>query len=374
MKPNISILLTSYNHEKFINLAIESILTQSYLDFELLIWDDFSIDNSWNIIKSYNDSRIRIFRNSRNEVRGSLNKMIQKSRGKYICIAHSDDMWEPNKLERQLSFLYEKPEIGAVFSNALIINEDGNPLEDQTHFYYNIFTQSNRSRFEWLNHFFFNGNALCHPSVMIRKSCYDTIGIYRNGLVNSDDFDLWVRLCMKYDIHVFADKLVRFRLLDHDKNSSADHPDSRVCNQFSFLKVLDHYKKIPDVKTLVKIFPEAVRYINNKNPDIHFALAMIALNFGNNNPTKLFGLNLLFDALNDPIRAKNLRDIFNFDQKSFYNLTKRNDVFSINLIQDLNHSIEKQKKEIDYYKLSRSWRITRPLRRLMNIIRMNRNV
>ena len=154
--PKISVILTSFNHEKYIAETIDSVLAQTFTDFELIIWDDLSADRSWDIIQSYRDPRIRVFRNEERR-RGfyGINRAITEvASGKYIAIHHSDDVWEPDKLELQHAFLESHPHIGAVFSNARAIDEDSQPFDDAQHVYANIFNQPNRSRQQWLHHFF----------------------------------------------------------------------------------------------------------------------------------------------------------------------------------------------------------------------------
>jgi hypothetical protein len=102
--------------------------------------------------------------------------------GQYIAVHHSDDDWEPRKLERQVACLDGRPDIGAVFTNALAVDETGSPLRNERHFYFNVFEQSNRTRHEWLRFFVGGHNALCHPSVLIRKACYEHCGLYRYGI------------------------------------------------------------------------------------------------------------------------------------------------------------------------------------------------
>lgn len=100
LMPKISIILTSFNHEKYIKEAIDSALNQTFTDFELIIWDDASSDNSWEIIQSYGDPRIRSFRNDvqRRGIYG-INKAISEvAQGEYIAIHHSDDIWESENL------------------------------------------------------------------------------------------------------------------------------------------------------------------------------------------------------------------------------------------------------------------------------------
>lgn len=414
--PKVSVVLTSYNHEKFLREAIDSVLAQTFCDYELIIWDDASTDGSWDIIKNYDNSQMRVYRNGTNEIRGSLNKMIQHAaRGEYIAVHHSDDVWEPTKLEKQVAFLDNNPLVGAVFSDASIINEKGNPLEDETHFYQHIFTQPNRSRYEWLNYFFYKGNALCHPSALVRKVAYSAVGAYRDIFLQLDDFDLWVRLCMKYEIHVLPEKLVRFRILDNEKNASASRSDSRIRSTFEIFKALNHYREIPDIPTLIKIFPESEQIVKNEKDDVQFILGKIAINSRNNPTSNLFGMLLLSEVLTDPERASHVYDLHGFTKKDFYEITGSMDVFSCennrirvnkvyeqeykvyNLtaqnseqerqiqvlqkqnsvleqkIQSLNEQlnqaqdeVQKAKKEILEYALSKSWRLTRPLRKIKN--------
>lgn len=190
--PKVSVILTSYNHGKYLGEAIESTLNQTFQDFELIIRDDASSDDSWHIISEYRDIRIKAFRNkvNRGPVFG-VNKAISEiATGEYIAIHHS--------------------EISAVFSNALAINEEGLPLGDVPHFYANVFQQTNKTRHEWLRFFFTQANALCHPSVLIRKQYYEDCGLYRAMVAQLPDFDMWVRLCLKYDIFILPESLIRF--------------------------------------------------------------------------------------------------------------------------------------------------------------------
>jgi GT2 family glycosyltransferase len=300
------------------------------MDFELIIWDDASTDDSWEIIQSYADPRIRAFRNETNRyaVYG-LNKAIsEEARGKYIAIHHSDDAWEPNKLEEQVGFLDTHPEIGAVFTNAMIVAEKGEPFEDKSNYISSVFDQPNRSRHEWLNYFFYHGNALCHPSILIRKICYQECGLYRQGLVQISDFDMWVRLCLKYEIHVMPKKLVRFRIRDDKANNSSTRTDNNIRNQFEFIPVLDHYCHISNYIEMVKIFPTAQKYYRSEGFDAQFVLAMIALETKPYKFTELFGLRLLFDELNNPSKARKIKKLYNFDINNFKELSGTHDIFS----------------------------------------------
>lgn len=329
-KPKVSVILTSYNHAKYLKEAINSVLNQTYTNFELIIWDDGSIDDSWEIIMGYKDRRIRPFRNNENE-RGvyGINKAIQENaQGEYIAIHHSDDIWEQSKLEKQVNFLDSHPGIGAVFSRALIVDENNKSFMDKSHVYYNIFKQHNRNRFEWLNRFFTQGNALCHPSILIRKECYENCGNYRYGLSLLPDLDMWVRLCLKYEIHVLPEKLVRFRVRDGEKNTSTGS-EKHASRPFEFLQVMNNYRSIKSPEEFIHIFPEAKKYVKPSGFVLHFALGMISISSREDKFAKLFGLNLLFELMNDPDHASKIHKIYNFGHKEFTSLVTQQDVFSI---------------------------------------------
>src|SRR5215208_896570 len=134
--PKVSVILTCYNSEKYLREAIESALNQSFKDFELIIWYDESTDNSWNIIAEYVDERIRVFRHKGNQFVAHFQKAISEAaRGQYLAIHHSDDVWETDKLEKQVAFLDAHPEIGAVFTKVLIIGENSELFEESSHIY-----------------------------------------------------------------------------------------------------------------------------------------------------------------------------------------------------------------------------------------------
>lgn len=388
--PKVSIILTSYNHEKYIKDAIDSALNQTFSDFELIIWDDASTDESWRIITEYSDPRIQAYKNEINIGGGNSRKAIEGvTQGEYIAIHHSDDIWEPQKLEKQVAFLDTHPEVGAVFSLASIIDENGDPFTDVTNFYYRIFDQPNRTRFEWLNFFFYKGNALCHPSILIRKKCYDDCGTYRLGMAQLPDLDMWVRLCLQYEIHVLPEKLVRYRVRAGQQNASSSRADTRIRHAFEWLHIYENYRAIRSTDELLKIFPEAAEYNTLQGCDIGYVLAMMALKKeGRERPERdLFGLNMLFEIFSDPERAQKVQDLYGFKNRDFINLTGEYDNFHItdfnryqDVIDDLksnNHRLQQQVEnlqiEVAGYTNSTSWRITRPLRKFAGLVKKAKN-
>ena len=328
--PIVSVILTSFNHGRFIREAIESVLAQTYVNFELIILDDASTDDSWEIIQSFNDSRILAFRNSENlgPTYGVNKAIFELARGKYIAIHHSDDVWVQYKLQKQVEFLNDNPAIGAVFTKVLAIGEDGDQFKDKGHSYSSIFDRRNRPRGEWLRRFFIHGNCLCHPSILIRKECYEQIGGYRSQLAQLPDFDMWIRLLLKYDIHILDESLVHFRIRSNEQNTSGSRPETRIRDRFEHFKVLDNFRSIQDFDDLCLIFPEASQFYRGDQTDCQYALGLSGLEASEHTVTKLFSLCLIFDLLDEPVRADNIKSSYGFDAKSFIQISSKYDVFS----------------------------------------------
>jgi glycosyltransferase involved in cell wall biosynthesis len=182
--PLVSVVMTSYNHERWIEEAISSVLDQTMTDLELIIVDDASKDGSMDVVARFADPRMRVYRFDTNQgAASSLNFAVQQARSEFVAVINSDDAWELHKLQRQLDAFEAHPEVGAVFTSARFVGEDGELLApERIPHWHNVFRQRNRSQAQWLRYFFENGNALCHPSVLIRRDFYMKHGLYDNRM------------------------------------------------------------------------------------------------------------------------------------------------------------------------------------------------
>jgi hypothetical protein len=136
---------------------------------------------------------------------------------------------------------------------------------------------------------------------------------------------------MKYEVHVLAEKLFRLRLRVNELNASSNRPEARIRRPFEYLEILKNYKSLTDPEDLVKVFPIAERYVKPEGFDAGFILGMAALQANTHNFTKLFGLELLFEAVNDPERARRIKSLYGFGHSAFVALTTQHDVFSSEL-------------------------------------------
>jgi hypothetical protein len=297
--PRVSIVIPSYNHERFVSRAIESACAQTYQAFEIVITDDASTDGSVDVLRTYarKDPRIKLFLNRFNYETHATNHCIQQSSGEYIAVLSSDDEFFPTKLENQVDFLDRHPEVAAVFTQVRVVDEQGRDFPEPSHFYCTIFQQPNRSRYEWLRHFFFNGNCLCHPSVLIRRSVYETLGLYNPLMGALDDLDMWVRVCLCYEISILPNILVNFRVRDGHGNVSANTPENFRRGQYELIKILDHFVSPAALAQLHLIFPEFADQVHQE-PDAvkRHVLAMAALKTGHLSH-RFWGIDLLYQLL-----------------------------------------------------------------------------
>jgi glycosyltransferase involved in cell wall biosynthesis len=329
--PKISVVLPSYNHGKFIAKAIESVLDQSFGDIELIIIDDLSNDESWEVIKKFNDKRIISIQNDRHSYASmGVNEAIANiATGKYIAIHNSDDIWKQDKLAIQYNFLQNNLNIGAVFTDVNFIDGDELPLEISMLKKAPNFSNINRNRHEWILYLIKNGNTFCHPSALIRKSCFKKVGLYKNNLLQLPDFDMWMRILMHFDIHVINQKLVNYRILKDMTNTSSpmQRNDIRVANEF--YNVFANLKSITSFKALCKIFPALEKYKYVKNNDINFLMAISILELRPHIFAQHFALDLLSEVMGDDERREYICKNYNFSLSDLFALTGEINVYNL---------------------------------------------
>ncbi len=298
--PKVSVVMPSYNHAPYVREAVESVLKQSYSDLELIITDDGSIDGTADIVRSFTDPRIRFHAFERNQGACiAMNDAINRSSGEYVAVLNSDDYFLPGKIERQVIFLDSNSGIGAVFGRPFFVNEVGAPLAKSKNPFAEVFTDRERTRIEWLRHLFTKGNCLCHPTVMMRRFCYDKVGVYNPLLMQLPDFDMWVRLCQKFEIHVMPEPMTAFRILDRERNTSSPSPKGDARCAWELIEVLGHYAAMPDheLRTIVEPWPENIA---GRAPKVTLALA--AIHSGRPGFCQ-FGLALLRDCICQDAKA-----------------------------------------------------------------------
>ena len=202
MIPTISVIMSVYNGEKYLREAIDSILNQTFKDFEFIIIDDGSTDNSAEIIKSYDDNRIVLIQQGNKGLAAALNEGIKIARGKYIARMDADDISEPDRFEVQFQYMEKNPECVVVGSLSNIISKDAN-------FLYLEERSTDKSQ---LKKTLPNDTPFAHGSSFIRTSVLSSIDGYKSKMRFSQDVLLWIDLCGLGDFAIIPKPLYNFRI------------------------------------------------------------------------------------------------------------------------------------------------------------------
>lgn len=293
-RPLVSVVVASYNHAPFVQDCLRSALQQELeAELEIVVTDDGSTDGTPQRIAELDDPRIHLYVLPANQgACAATNYALRRARGQYIAILNSDDQFLPGKLQAQLAYLQQHPEVGAVFGWPTFINEQGAPFLDAEHKDYTVFQQPNRDRHAWLRHFFDHGNALCHPTVLIRREVYQTVGLYDPRLAQVPDLDQWIRVCTRYPIHVMPQALTAFRIRSGLQNASAARPEVVRRDAWERAYILRHYLRLPPSE-LLQVFPE---FSANAPEPLAVQLARHAMTLGLPFYQR-FALDTWFDAL-----------------------------------------------------------------------------
>ncbi len=203
-RPRITVLMPVYNGERFLASAIESVLTQSFADFEFLIINDGSTDRSVEIIQNYPDPRIRIVHQENRGVAEALRMGIQLARGEYVARMDADDECVPERLALQKKVLDEHPEVCLVHGMHDLIDGSGKVVRK------NCGLPRTDKQTKWL---LLWGNIISHPTVMLRMTSLKANGLnFRPETNGAEDFDLWNRLSEKGVFYYLPTVLLRYRM------------------------------------------------------------------------------------------------------------------------------------------------------------------
>ena len=213
---SLSVIIPIYNAGKYISFAINSVLTQTFSDLELIIINDGSTDNSKSIIDSFDDKRIKYFENDSNRgIVYSRNRGVSLAKGKYIGMLDADDVAYPDKFEKQINFLEKNRDFGFVGSWVRFIDEDGNSLPGRWKL---------KAKPEEIPAIMLFKNYFLQSAVLYRKEIFEKYS-FTKGFDILEDYLLWYQITKKYKVANFPEYLVDYRL--HDKGVTKQHNKER---------------------------------------------------------------------------------------------------------------------------------------------------
>ncbi len=237
MSALVSIVMPAYNCEQYIDEAINSILNQTYTNFELLICDDVSTDNTLARIQSYNDQRIQVFKNETNlGYPKTCNKLFSKAKGDYLTFLDADDYADLQRIETMVNAFNEDPELGMLGTAYLEVDEQGNKLKEQLA----PFTEDKDLKAN-----IYTKHLICGATIMITKKVYEDIGGYHEYYLNRISFQdyYWAALiCLKYKSRILNTPLYIRRM--HPQSISGSSKKAKIWYGYHSTLILLNQRKL----------------------------------------------------------------------------------------------------------------------------------
>lgn len=237
---SVSIVVSAYNYAAYIGFALDSLLKQTYEDFEVLIVDDGSTDNTSEVVRPYLDDERFSYHFKENGGQASAkNHGIHLAQREYIAFLDADDIWEADKLEKQLP-LFEDASVGVVFSGRSYIDKD------------NVLTPFFDIRLKrgWVLDDLFVDNFVCFSSSIVRQSVFEKIGCFDEELAMGIDYELWMRVATQYKFDYVDLPLVQYRV---GHGNMSQNVAKRIAHAW---KIMRRVMEVPDI--CQKLSPEAV--------------------------------------------------------------------------------------------------------------------
>jgi len=240
----VTILVNSFNGERTIYETIKSALAQTHKNYEILIIDDASNDNTIYLIKKFKNKKIRLYINKKNIGLGRSRVLAQsRIRGEYVCILDQDDVWHKNKIKSQLRSFLNNKKIGLVATGYKLIDENNKTISLENKYY---------DTKNFINYLSFK-NIFAHSTIMYKKKYAESVGWYSKKLIYAQDYDLTVKLLKNYEFKFLKNFLVKIRV-DKKSMTRSNIFQFNVINEE--LIILKKIRTIYDlsIKNLIKNF------------------------------------------------------------------------------------------------------------------------
>lgn len=211
--PRVSILLTCYNHIRYLPIAWQSILDQTFQDYEVIALDDGSTDGTREWLTANAPQAKLVFNEKNLGTYGTLNVGLEHATGEFIAVFNDDDVWLPEKLEKQVAMLDSNQHIGLVHTDGYFIDGEGKERHDSPLGFDFPRTETGDVLLALIY-----ANSIIASAVLARKSCFDELGGFNADYFGSGDWEMWYRIAEKYDVGYVKDPLTLYRV--HGANAS----------------------------------------------------------------------------------------------------------------------------------------------------------
>ncbi len=244
--PTVSIIVTTFNRVNFLSETIDSILGQTYTNFELIIIDNMSEDGTVDYINNLSDPRVHYYRNENHGVIAvNRNFGIELAKGKYIALCDDDDLWLPEKLSRQVTLMSNQPNVALCYTNAESFSDDQIIKRKMIR---------RRVRDNYFNQLL-QGSYIPNSSVLIRVNIFEDLGLLTEDPMLREDYHMWLRIAKNYDLKGIDESLIRYRV--HISNVAGNRAFETLKSIYTVKQVTDQMK----VAYFLVFFNVAVQYL-----------------------------------------------------------------------------------------------------------------
>ena len=317
--PLISVCINAYNAQATIRDAVDSVLSQTYTNLQVIVVDDGSDDGTWDVLQSIPDTRLECHRLPQNgHISNANNQALSYVRGDYVAHLDADDRWCPDKLARQLAYLQAHPACGACFTAARMVNEQGDTVEDSR------YDPTNLPQAAMLYRLLTVGNYLNHSSVLARREIIEQVGKHDLTLLYFHDYDYWLRMVMLCELHILPEQLVICRLSETSNSAMSD--DKLQVHIHEFARIL--YRAV--VNCPASLFKEAfgerlrLRGITHTPEQLELEKAFLLCELFIYLPqNRAVGLRRLCELMNDERYVQTAQEDFGFTVHDLYRLEEQ---------------------------------------------------
>ena len=299
MSPTVSVILPSYNHAKYVDACISAFLCQTFQDFELIIIDDASTDDTVARIRSYEDPRITLIAREHNRgVAAGMNEGFRRAKAEVVCFFATDDLPDSDYLKQVVSVFERAPSAVAAYFPLRKIREDGTAMEQDCFLPYGV------GRFEILRRSFLQGNQLPSPGMVIRRESALKSRL-PEGVCQYSDWMFNNRLLLIGEIYLGEQPLLSYRVSPSSLSAPSQGSISR--DRLETRIMLDDFLEVREMSVLAQIFPEEIKpYAMLPDKHIPFVLGRIAL-LSDNPEKRSWGYEVIMRHLSGPEVAESLR-------------------------------------------------------------------
>ncbi len=309
MQPVVSVIMPTYNRADYLKKAVQSVLDQTFSNFEIIIINNYSTDNTLDVISAFNDDRIKVI-NFKNEgiIAKSRNQGIMQSVGKYVAFLDDDDLWCPDKLELQIKYMGEHPEFDLIYSNALIIDEHETKK--------GLLKDSKDAKTGQVFLDLLYENFIPVLTVLMKREIIETNGLFNEdpSMRAAEDYEYWLRTSLKFNFGYIDEALTLYRIHSESVSMNTNRPllTQKTLRSFMF------YPEVPE-----KYYKNIAYNIERLNSDISVYYWSISDKIN----ARLFAKKYLFFNLKkihllNAVAGSVLYVIINFDYYTFEGLVK----------------------------------------------------